>query len=43
VPGSSQKALIVNVEPVSDKPSKRSRVGTLIKKTARLIKRPFRF
>lgn len=43
VPGSNQKALIVEVKPPKGTANKRSKVTTLIKKTARLLKKPFSF
>jgi hypothetical protein len=40
---SNQKAVVVEVKPVTGKSNKPSRVTTLFKKTTRLLKKPFRF
>lgn len=41
--GTSQKALVVEVKPESKKVTKRSRVGTFLKKTGSILKKPFKF
>ena len=42
-PGSTQKALIVDIKPAGGNPTKRSKVGAFLKKTARVLKKPFSF
>jgi hypothetical protein len=37
----SQKSVIVEVKPAAKNSSKRSRVGTFLKKTGRVLKKPF--
>lgn len=41
--GSNQKAVVVEVKPPNGTSNKRSKVTTLLKKTARLLKKPFSF
>jgi hypothetical protein len=41
--GPNQKTVLINVEPPPAKAGKRAKVGGFLKKTARLLKKPFKF